>query len=246
MKRLLSDPCVYLRKHGSEFAILPLSRDDSLIAHNSPFLIHEIVSKMSSKFPITDLGEPKRILGMRVTRKNGKIFLDQEAYIHECLERFNMSNADIKKTPAQPNLYQQESTEKDTTVNAPYQSLVGALNWIATCTRPDIVAAVSSLCRFMQNPRAEHWTAAKRVLAYLKGTREMKLCYRASENQDSNLHGFSDANCGGDINTRKSTTGFVFLLTSGAIACRSTLQSSVACSTMEAEYMALSETAREA
>jgi hypothetical protein len=126
----------------------------------------------------------------------------------------------------------------------PYAELVGSLNWLANCTRPDIATAVGTLCRFIGNPGKQHWTAAQRVLRYLAGTMNLGITYTRSN--EPCLTGYADADWAGDPDTRRSTTGYVFLFAGGAIAWKSKLQSSTALSSTEAEYIAISAAAREA
>jgi hypothetical protein len=125
----------------------------------------------------------------------------------------------------------------------PYCELVGALLYLSVCTRPDIAHAVGLLARFMSAPKKQHWVAAKRVLRYLKGTPDLGICFWPRQ---SRLEAFVDADFAGCLSTRKSTTGFVFTLNAGAICWSSKLQSVVAVSTTEAEYIAAAAAVREA
>ena len=110
------------------------------------------------------------------------------------------------------------------------------------CTRPDIAHAVEVFSRFLSNPAKEHWEGVKWILRYLKGTSGMCLCFRKS---NLTLQGFSDADLGRDSDTKKSTTGYIFILGGIAVNWKSKLQHRVALSTMEAEYIVISEAAKE-
>jgi len=112
----------------------------------------------------------------------------------------------------------------------------------ACVTRPDIICAVGQLSQFLNKPSSKHLLAAKRVLRYLKGTANLGITYRPPPMR---LTGYSDADWAGDVNTRRSTTGYVVMLNNGAIAWKSQRQATVALSTMEAEYMALTEATKE-
>ena len=127
--------------------------------------------------------------------------------------------------------------------NVPYSSTVGSLMYAMMCTRPDICFAVGLVSRYQSNPRREHWKAVKRILRYLKGTMDYCLCYQGS---DLRLIGYSDADWGGDLDQRKSTSGYVFLLNKGAISWSSKKQTCIALSTMEAEFIACSAAVQEA
>jgi len=248
-KRLSSDACVYVMRSKDDIIIMSLSTDDLLMAHNCPALAEEVVAELSKRFPMTDLGEPKRLLGMRISSSDDGILLDQETYILEQLSKFQMMDSKQVDTPEQPGFYLDKDMcatsvdEKQDMKGTPFRELVGALNWIATCTRPDISHAVSSLCRYLDNPGRQHWTSAKRVLKYLKGSSNFGLFFQAQ--QPPHLIAYSDSDWAGDRDSRKSTTGYTLMMSGSAIAWRSSLQKIVACSSTEAEYIALSETMRE-
>jgi hypothetical protein len=126
---------------------------------------------------------------------------------------------------------------------AEYQRLVGALGWVATCTKPDIAYGVSQLQQRNLTARRSDWEAALRVLRYLKEHPE-GITYRSGGG--SQLVGYADASFAADKETRRSHTGFVFLLAGGAVAWRSRRQQCVTLSTAEAEYVALCSAAKDA
>ena len=120
-----------------------------------------------------------------------------------------------------------------------YQAVVGSLLYLSTKTRPDIAFAVTSAARFCASPTKEHWTAVKRILRYLNGSRQLGLLYRANTLNEE-ITGFSDADWAGDVGDRKSTSGYVFLLGGAAVSWKSAKQTTVALSTAEGDYIALS------
>jgi hypothetical protein len=120
----------------------------------------------------------------------------------------------------------------------PYRELLGSLTSLSTTTRPDISFAVSHLGQFNNCYGEEHWTAAKRVLRYLKGTADLRLVYDLDSEP---LTGFIDADWGSCTEDRRSFIGYIFLLNGGPVSWDSRKQRTVALSTTEAEYMALSE-----
>ncbi|XP_055633002.1 uncharacterized protein LOC129773420 [Toxorhynchites rutilus septentrionalis] len=124
-----------------------------------------------------------------------------------------------------------------------YRSLVGALLYVAVNARPDIAVSVSLLGRKVSAPTEMDWKAAKRVVRYLKGTMEVRL--RFDPGKDWTLVCYSDADWAGDHASRRSTTGFIFFFGNGPIAWVSRRQTCVSLSSMEAEYIALSEACQE-
>jgi hypothetical protein len=136
------------------------------------------------------------------------------------------------------------ATDEDECVDQQlYQSAIGGLMYLSMSTRPDITYAVGNLARFSSKPTKTHWTALKRVLRYLKGTMKHGILY--SQNESAVCVGFSDADWAGDINDRKSTSGYLFQMSGGAVTWKSQKQSCVALSTAEAEYIALSSATQE-
>src|ERR1700742_416051 len=122
--------------------------------------------------------------------------------------------------------------------------MISSIIYLMIGTRPDLAAAVSIISQFSANPMQKHHYALKQLLKYIKGTANYKLCL--ARDQDLRLIDFSDANWGEDINTRRSTTGYIFNLSGGAISWSSKRQATVALSTTEAEYMALAHATKEA
>ena len=121
----------------------------------------------------------------------------------------------------------------------PYASIVGSLMYAQVCTRPDISFAVGVLGRYQSNPGIEHWKAAKKVLRYLQGTKSHMLTYRHSDQLE--VIGYTDSDFGGCEDSRKSTSGYVFVLAGGAISWKSAKQTIIASSIMEAEFVACFE-----
>ena len=107
------------------------------------------------------------------------------------------------------------------------------------CTRPDIAFAVGMLGRYQSNPGIDHWKAAKKVMRYLQGTKDYMLMYRRTDHLE--VEGYSDSDFAGCIDSRKSTSGFIFMLAGGAISWRSAKQTLTATSTIEAEFVACFE-----
>ena len=105
-----------------------------------------------------------------------------------------------------------------------------------TATRPDIMYAVSILSRYMSRPTEVHYSAAKRILRYLQGTTKFGILYKKEGNCE--LIGFTDSDYAGSVEDRRSTSGYVFMLSGAAVAWSSQKQPIVTLSTTEAEFVA--------
>ncbi|KAL5757095.1 hypothetical protein ACOSQ2_021841 [Xanthoceras sorbifolium] len=246
------DSCVYFRKlKDGSFVYLLLYVDDMLIAAKDIFELNKLKSELSGEFEMKDLGAAKKILGMEIRRDKaaGKLYLTQKSFVEKVLERFGMKNAKPVSTPlaAHFKLSAAMSPLSDNDIeymsHVPYSSAVGSLMYAMVCTRPDIAHAVSVVSRYMSNPGKEHWQAVKWIMRYLRGTTDSCLEFGRSK---GHLVGYVDSDYAGDLDRRRSITGYVFTLGDTAISWKATLQSTVALSTTEAEYMAVVEAIKEA
>uniref|UniRef100_A0A2N9FPX7 Integrase catalytic domain-containing protein n=1 Tax=Fagus sylvatica TaxID=28930 RepID=A0A2N9FPX7_FAGSY len=181
-------------------------------------------------------------------RKAKKLWLSQEKYVERVLERFNMKHAKPVSTPLGGHFKLSKKScpssnkEKENMASIPYSSAVGSLMYAMVCTRPDIAHAVGVVSRFMVNPSKEHWEAVKWIFRYLRGSSKSCLSFGSSKPV---LEGYTDADMTGDLDGRKSTSGFLFTFAGGAVSWQSKLQKCVALSTTEAEYIAATEAGKE-
>eukprot|EP00253_Pinus_taeda_P007600 PITA_07600 len=155
------------------------------------------------------MGLLRYFLGIEVDQNENGIFISQARYLNEVLERFHMQECKATITPTVMGLkLTKEDNSKDFD-HSLYKSIVGSLMFFTT-TRPDIMYVVSLISRFMERPKEAHWQAAKRILS----------------------------DWAGSVDDPKSTSGYVFHMSSGAILWASKKQPIVALSTAEAEYVA--------
>ena len=215
-------------------------------------------------------GDCDWLLKMNIKRnwEKGTLHLSQSQAIEKLYERFiTQKSTSFPRTPMATGLSLTKTDPRDIIPRHQfdYMSCVGSLLYISLTTRPDICQAVGVLSRYMSCPGREHIEAAKRVVLYLKGTQNHGILFdkaktlapniyyhcakgkSALEGTDDNqlLRAFTDSDFAADVNTRRSTTGFVILVAGGAISWRSKLQSTVALSTMEAETIAGVEATKE-
>ncbi|UYV67827.1 hypothetical protein LAZ67_5002157 [Cordylochernes scorpioides] len=216
----------YPERHDEGILLVAIYVDDLIIAAEREDTLKSFKESMKRIFKIKDLGGINCCLGIRIQiKEDGSISIDQERYIEELLAKYRMKEAKPISTPM-------DSNSKLTKVSS-----------IEVSTRPDIAYAVSALGQFSNDPRRQHWNAAKRVLRYLKGTSCLRITYRKSNEA---LHGYVDADWGGNLVDRKSHTGIVYFLARGPIAWESKKQQTVTLSSTESEYIALCEAGKEA
>jgi len=214
-------------------------------------------SALAEDFDITDLGELRFMLGILITCdcKRRLIYLSQSAYIHQILSCFGMQDAMPVFTPlaVKHNLFTSQSpiskaekrAYKDYSDGIHYLSLIGLLLF-AIQTQPDIQFAVSLVTQFGDNPGIAHLEAAKCILCYPKGTVDFKLVLGRQENGGFDLVGWTDSNWGQDPDDRRSVGSFVFDIAEGCMSWSSKKQSTVATSSVEAEYVTSATTTKEA
>ena len=241
-KPTIADACLYSRTNTKGLVLLAVYVDDIVIAASTKKLEQEAKTQLMAKFDMTDLGELKWFLGMKVTRDSntGAIYLDQTQYILKTLEKFKMLDSKPAATPMTEHPENSETTEL---ADVPYREAVGCLMYAMIGTRPDIAYAVSVASRYLENPEIKHWVLVKRIFRYLKGTSNLCLMYQKG---NLGLMGYSDADWAGDHKDRRSTTGFCFTMAGAAIIWLSKKQPCVSLSTTEAEYIALCAATQEA
>eukprot|EP00253_Pinus_taeda_P004619 PITA_04619 len=160
---------------------------------------------------------------------------NDDKYVERVLKRFNMQNSKATVTPTVVGLkLTKEDSSKDFDPKL-YKSIVGSLMYL-TVTRPDIMHAVSLISKFMERPKETHWQAAKRILRYVNGTKGFGILYSSFES--FMLTSYTDSDWAGSVDDKKSTSGYVFHMGSGAISWASKKQLVVSLSTAEAEYVA--------
>eukprot|EP00253_Pinus_taeda_P004437 PITA_04437 len=210
---------------------------------NDDQLIKNFKSVMKEEFEMTDMGFLRYFLGIEVDQNENGFFISQARYVNQVLSRFNMQECKAAITPTVMGLkLSREDSSKDFDLSL-YKSIVGSLMYL-TATRPDIMYAVSLISRFMERPKEAHWQATKRILRYVKGTKRIGILYTALECSD--LIGYTDSDWDGSVDDQKSTSGYVFHMSSGAISWASKKQPIVALSTAEAEYVAATTVACQA
>ncbi|KAH9778820.1 Integrase catalytic domain-containing protein [Citrus sinensis] len=162
--------------------------------------------------------------------------LNSKPVVTPLAAHFRLSNLQCPKT----------SEEKLEMEDVPYANAVGCLMYAMVLTRPDISHVVSVVSRYMATPGNEHWKAVKWIMRYLSGTLSCGLVYGKNKGSCEGLLGFVDSDYAGDLDRRRSLTGYMFLFNGCLVNWKATLQHVVALSTTEAEYTAATEAVKEA
>lgn len=247
-----TDSCIYYRMTEDIILIVAIYVDDMIIFSNNVKAKTSLKNELMSQFKMKDIGEARFVLGMQIIRdrKNNKLWLDQQLYIEEILKRYKMWDCNPVDSPVllgeklSKNMSPKSEDEIEKMSHVPYQEAIGSLLFAAQVSRPDISFAVNNVSRFTQNPGSVHWTATKRIMRYLRGTTQYKLEFDGLKR--SSIIGFTDADWASNVDDRRSVTGYVFLKNGTAISWATRRQSTVALSTTESEYMAMSMAAQEA
>ena len=220
--------------------------DDIILAGKSDKRRKEVKRDLAKKFNIKDMGKLHHFLGKKIIQyeNTGEVWIGQPAYTENLLQKFEMDQAKPVGTPVD-SMKLVKAAEDDKQIDQQlYQSAIGSLMYLSVGTRSDITFAVNNVAKFSERPTNQHWTAVKRIMRYLRGTVNFGLLY--GKQGSSTTVGFSDANWAGDLDDRKSTSGYLFQIGGCAVSWRSKKQTCVALSTAEAEYMALASAAQEA
>ena len=246
-KQSIADESIFILNNGSIYIILAVYVDDILVLAATQDQIQSIFTSLSAKFKLRNLGPVKKFLGLDIYRPfpTGSVFLSQSTYSRKMLHKFNMADCNPVKTPSEPSFNLHKRTpDEEPADNELYRQIIGSVMFLSQYTRPDIAHTVSYLSQFNKDPSTAHLRAAKHLLRYIQATKDFAILYDASST--AYPVGYSDASYANDSDDRKSTSGSLFFYAHGIISFQSQKQPVIALSTMEAEYIALSDAAKEA
>jgi Reverse transcriptase (RNA-dependent DNA polymerase) len=246
-----ADPCVRIKKENGNYTITNTYTDDTFGASNSKEEEKRRKEEIGGEWEIKDVGETEYFLGMRVQQdlELGTIRLTQRPYWEHVLNRFSLNHITPRNTPLptgialDSNMSPKTESEKTMMADKPYRPILGSVMWGQLLTRPDLAFTVSLLARFQANPGIDHWNALMHVVGYIKNTIDYSLTY--SRDGELSPTAFVDADYGGCKDTRRSTSGYVFMMAGGPVSWSSKRQATVALSTVEAEYVAMSRCAQQ-
>lgn len=230
-KRSSYDHTLFIKKAQSKTLMVSLYVDDLIYAGSDEKICIEFKESMKKEFDMSDLGRMKYFLGVQVSQTKEAISLSQERYAREVVKRFGLEEANPVQVPMVPGFALTKSGSGEEVDGSWYKSLVGSLMYL-TVTRPDIVYVVCLVSRFMGKPREDHLMAAKRILRYVIGTYDFGLRYDKVD--EKGLRVYTDSNYARDNDDRRSTSGYVCLLSGAAVCWCSRKQEIVTLSTTEA------------
>ena len=237
-----SDPCMFCFLEPMTGKCLAVVYVDDGILAGPRDIVETAFKKLQEYLDVTDLGEPEDFLGMHIVRDRaaGTVAVHQIPYIQALVGKYKPDRPQVLPMDPRKQLVADGPGHDD---KAGYSTVMGELQHLVNCTRPDIARAVSALSSYTKSPKQLHWEAAMQVIRYLHGTWNLAIFYGTS---DVGLQGYTDSDFMGDSRDTRSTTGMVFTMFGGAVAWQSRLQPTIARSTCEAEYMAAAAGCHEA
>jgi hypothetical protein len=243
------DASLFVRGQGNSFVAVLVYVDDLMIAAAELAHMQQVKSLLQSRYRMKDLGEVSLYLGMQINRslRDGWLELGQERYANTLAAKFQhvIEGTRPASVPMSPDV--RAKIKKASDLGEPcdptlFRSLVGSLMFAATTTRPDLAFAACTLSQHFSDPHDLHLAAATHALRYFVDTAGTVLRYVAQG--DAELVGYTDSDWAGEWD-RKSRGAYIFTMGGTAVSWRSAKQQTVATSSCEAEYMALSEGAKE-
>ena len=247
-----ADQCVFRKVVDGEAEMVVVVHVDDIFSHaKDQGTMHRFAAELGQKFKLKDMGDAGYYRGCHITRnrKARELKFYQHLYVKSMVKRFDVKKATkIPTASGVPSLSKADEPrnpeEKEEMRKFPYREAVRALMWTATMTRPDIACAVRAVARFCENPGPAHKKAVMKILQYLLHTKEWGITY-GGQGCGLYMEAYTDSDFGACLNTRRSVSGAVLMLTKGAISWHSRMQEVTASGTSEAEYVALSEVVKD-
>ncbi|GJR54532.1 putative ribonuclease H-like domain-containing protein [Tanacetum coccineum] len=229
------DKTLFIKKDKKDIMLVQVYVDDILFGSTKKSWCNEFETLMKSRFQMSSMGELTLFLGLQVKQKPDEIFISQDKYVGEMLNKFDLANVKSAITPMETKMpLTKDEGAMDVDVHM-YRSMIGSLMYL-TASRPDIMYAVCACSHFQVSPKTSHLYAVKRIFKYLKGKPNLGLWY--PRDSPFNLEAYSDSDYAGSNLDRKSTTGGCQFLGRRLISWQCKKQTIVATSTTKAEYVA--------
>ncbi|XP_022032248.1 uncharacterized mitochondrial protein AtMg00810-like [Helianthus annuus] len=227
------DNSLFIYHHGRNIAYLLIYVDEIILTTSNERLRVDIRNRLAREFDMKDVGPLSHFLGINVTRQQNRMFLAQQSYAQDIIERAGMRSCKSVTTPVDTNSKLSAASSPPFDDPTLYRSLAGALQYL-TFTRPDISYAVQQVCMHMHSPRQDYWNALKHIIRYLQGTSSLGLTLGPFT--EFSLRAYTDADWAGCPDTRRSTSGYCVYLGPNLLSWSSKRQAVVSRSSAEAEY----------
>jgi Reverse transcriptase (RNA-dependent DNA polymerase) len=245
--------CLYYKSIKGHRIIILVYVDDLIYAGDNIEIINEEIYNFRKHFKTNDPETISGILGMKIDydRNNQKVKISAPRLIKETLEKFRMQDcapvgAPMDSNDDSPSNISNKTLEEQRVEMAkmPYRSMTGVILYLALSCRPDLCYVANFLARHNNEENYNAWRIAKRTLRYLQGTRDMGIIYSPSS-EGMQPEGYSDASYAREADDRTSTAGYLVYIGKSLVSWKTTKHSTVSMSTLEAEYFAATECARE-
>ncbi|GJY37506.1 putative ribonuclease H-like domain-containing protein [Tanacetum coccineum] len=229
------DKTLFIKKDRRDIMLVQVYVDDIIFGSTKSSMVKDFEDLMQKEFKMSSMGELTFFLGLQVKQTSAGIFLSQDKYVKDILNKFDFRTIKPASTPieAHKSLGKDEEGE-DVDVHL-YRSMIGCLMYL-TASRPDIMFAVCLCARFQVTPKVSHLHAVKRIFRYLKHQPKLGLWY--PKDSPFHLEAFSDSDYAGDNHDRRSTSGGCQYLGRRLVSWQCKKQTIVAISSTEAEYVA--------
>ncbi|GJW03248.1 putative ribonuclease H-like domain-containing protein [Tanacetum coccineum] len=209
--------------------------DDIIFGSTKSSMVKDFEELMQKEFKMSSMGELTFFLGLQVKQTTAGIFLSQDKYVKDILNKFDFRTIKPASTPIEAHKSLGKDEEGEEVDVHLYRSMIGCLMYL-TASRPDIMFAVCLCARFQVTPKVSHLHAVKRIFRYLKHQPKLGLWY--PKDSPFHLEAFSDSDYAGDNHDRRSTSGGCQYLGRRLVSWQCKKQTIVAISSTEAEYVA--------
>ncbi|GJT22039.1 putative ribonuclease H-like domain-containing protein [Tanacetum coccineum] len=205
------DKTLFIKRDKSDILLVQVYVDDIIFGSTRKEMCTEFEKMMHKKFQMSSMRELTFFLGLQVKQKEDGIFISQDKYVNEILNKFGFSDVKTASTPMETHKPLLKDADGEDVDEHLYRSMIGSLMYL-TSSRPDIMFAVCAYARFQVNPKILHLHAMKRIFIYLKGQPKLGLWY--SKDSPFDLVAYTDSDYTGASLDKKSTTGAEYIAAS--------------------------------
>ncbi|GKC07068.1 putative RNA-directed DNA polymerase [Tanacetum coccineum] len=229
------DKTLFIKRDRKDIMLVQVYVDDIIFGSTKTSMVKEFEELMQKEFTMSSLGELTFFLGLQVKQSTAGIFISQDKYVKDILNKFDFRTIKPATTPIEAHKALGKDEEGEDVDVHLYRSMIGCLMYL-TASRPDIMFAVCLCARFQVTPKVSHMNAVKRIFRYLKHQPKLGLWY--PKDSPFHLEAFSDSDYAGDNHDRRSTSGGCQYLGRRLVSWQCKKQTIVAISSTEAEYVA--------